>query len=317
VIARLTPAGKIRQRVMLAPHMDTVGQPNIDALLKPKRVGGRIVGRGACDTKGCVTAMLLAACRVASGGRRPASTEILFTGLIDEECDQLGSRHYAAHGDKADLAIVGEPTKLEVITAHKGDIWIQLTTHGRAAHGSTPHLGINAAHEAAKVIEVLLGEYTESLRKRTHPLLGRASINVGAVHAGTQPNIVPDLCTIMVDRRTLPGEEDERVVRNLGTLLKRRGLKAKLTYIRTAPCLPLQTDPNLPLVRALCKAAGRKRTLGVNYFCDAAHLAAGGIKSIVFGPGDIAHAHTSNESISVANLEKGVRILESFLRNLD
>ena len=171
VIARLTPAGKIRQRVMLAPHMDTVGQPNIDALLKPKRVGGRIVGRGACDTKGCVTAMLLAACRVASGGRRPASTEILFTGLIDEECDQLGSRHYAAHGDKADLAIVGEPTKLEVITAHKGDIWIQLTTHGRAAHGSTPHLGINAAHEAAKVIEVLLGEYTESLRKRTHPLL--------------------------------------------------------------------------------------------------------------------------------------------------
>lgn len=316
VLARLTPPGRIRQRLLLAPHLDTVGLPALDQLLKPRFAKGRIHGRGACDTKGCVAAMLSAVMAVAKSGRRPVETEIVFLGLVDEENGQIGSRHYAKHGDGGDLAIVGEPTRLEVITAHKGDVWLQLKTSGRSAHGATPHLGRNAVHAMARVVEVLETDYRKELNRRSHPLLGAPTINVGAIRGGTQPNIVPNECVISIDRRTLPGETEAGVKREITALLRRHGLKATFENLRLSPCHPLETDPTLPLVQSLCAVARRKRTLGVHYFCDAAPLAEGGTPAIVFGPGDIAQAHTSDEWISVASLERGTRILEKFLRQL-
>lgn len=317
IIARLRPSGPVKHRVLLAPHLDTVGFPALDALLRPKLASGRVVGRGACDTKGCVAAMLSAVLAVAKSGRRPMSTEIVFLGLVDEENGQAGSRFHARHGDKADLAIVGEPTRLEVVTAHKGDVWLQLRTRGRSAHGATPRLGRNAVHAMAGVIEALEVGYSAELAARVHPLLGSPTINVGAIRGGTQPNIVPDECVISVDRRTLPGETEAGVKREIAALLRRKKLKAEFENLRLSACDPLETDPRLPLVRSLCRAAGRRRTLGVHYFCDAAPLAAGGIPSVVFGPGDIAQAHTDDEWISVASLERGAQVLEKFLRSLD
>lgn len=320
VLARLEPKGRVRQRILLAPHLDTVGDPNLDALLKPVVRGGRLTGRGACDTKGCVAAMLEALCRVAAGGRRPESTEILFVGLVDEENAQLGSRHYARgagrRGHGADLAVVGEPTCLEVVTAHKGDVWLQLRTRGRAAHGATPELGDNAVRKMARVVEVLEGVYARQLKERRHPLLGSPTVNVGSIRGGTQPNIVPDACVISVDRRTLPGETETGVRREVKRVLSEAGLEVDMDTLRTAPCDPLETDPGLPLVQELRKAAGRRRTLGVHYFCDAAPLAAGGIASVVFGPGDIAQAHTRDEWIGVESLERGTAVLEGYLRGL-
>ena len=101
-------------------------------------------------------------------------TEIVFAGLIDEENAQAGSRALADSGFKADLAIVGEPTKLQVVTAHKGSLWLRLETRGRAAHGATPQLGKNAVHEMARIVEVLETDYAAQLRKRKHELLGAA-----------------------------------------------------------------------------------------------------------------------------------------------
>ena len=321
LIARLSPSGPTRHRILLAPHLDTVGQPHLDALLRPRVQGGRLTGRGACDTKGCVAAMLEAVRRVARSGRRPASTEIVFLGLIDEENGQSGSRHYAGLASRpeyaAQLAVVGEPTRLEVVTAHKGDVWLQVRTRGRAAHGATPHLGRNAVHAMARVVDLLEGEYRAGLSQRSHPLLGSPTVNVGSIRGGTQPNIVPDDCVISVDRRTLPGESETAVRREIRDLLRRHKLVATLDTLRTAPCHPLETDPGHPLVLALCRAAGRRRTLGVHYFCDAAPLAEGGIPAVVFGPGDIAQAHTRDEWISLASLERGTTILEEFLRNLE
>ncbi len=317
VILRLAPTGAIRRRILLAPHLDTVGLPALDAQLRPRVADGRVYGRGACDTKGCVAAMLSAVLAVAKSGRRPAATEIVFVGLVDEENGQLGSRHYAKHGDRGDLAIVGEPTRLEVITAHKGDVWLQLKTTGRSAHGATPHLGRNAVHAMSRVVEVLETDYRAQLNRQSHPLLGAPTINVGAIRGGTQPNIVPNECVISIDRRTLPGESESGVRREIAALLRRRGLKAGFDNLRLSPCHPLETDSELPLVQSLCRAAGRKRTRGVHYFCDAAPLAEGGTPSVVFGPGDIAQAHTSDEWISIASLERGTKVLEKFLRNLE
>lgn len=316
VLARLLPAGPVKQRLLLAPHLDTVGLPALDELLRPRLADGRIHGRGACDTKGCVAAMLSALTAVARRGARPANTEILFVGLVDEENGQLGSRHHAAQGPRGDLAIVGEPTRLEVITAHKGDVWLQLRTAGRSAHGATPQLGRNAVHAMARVVEALETDYRAELNRRSHPLLGKPTINVGSIRGGTQPNIVPGECVISIDRRTLPGESEASVRREIHALLRRKKLAATLDSLRLAPCHPLETDPSLPLVRSLCRAAGRRRTRGVHYFCDAGPLSEGGTPAVVFGPGDIAQAHTSDEWISAASLERGAAVLEKFLRSL-
>jgi acetylornithine deacetylase/succinyl-diaminopimelate desuccinylase-like protein len=149
--------------------------------------------------------MFSALLNVAENGLSPKETEVVFVGLVDEENAQEGSRALAKSSLKADLAIVGEPTELTVVTAHKGDMWLKLVTHGKAAHGARPELGINAAHKMARVIDLLETEYAQELKSRRHSLLGHPTISVGMVHGGTQPNIVPDECEIQIDRRTIPG----------------------------------------------------------------------------------------------------------------
>ena len=314
VIARLRPRNKIRRTILLAPHLDTVGADGTRFI--PQRKNGRLHGSGACDTKGSVAAMLTALCELANSKSRPLETEIVFAGLIDEEHMQAGSRALAAGGFKADLAIVGEPTKLQVVTAHKGSLWLELATHGRAAHGATPQLGKNAVHEMARVVDALETDYAAQLRRRKHKLLGAGTVNVGKISGGTQPNIVPDACEITIDRRTLPGETNAGVRREITTLLRAKKLNVKISSTKLAPCLPLETDARLPLVQQFLRSANQTKPVGVDYFCDAAVLSAGGIPSVVFGPGDIAQAHTADEWISLDSLERGENLLLRFLNSL-
>jgi acetylornithine deacetylase/succinyl-diaminopimelate desuccinylase-like protein len=313
----LAPRGKIKRRVLLAPHLDTVAGEGIDAsFFTPRLKDGKLHGRGACDTKGCVAAMFAALSSLARGPKRPANTEIILAGLLDEENGQAGSRALVSRRFKADLAVVGEPTRLQVVTAHKGNIWLKIETLGKAAHGARPELGQNAVLAAAKVVQLLETEYAQALALRRHPLLGRATISVGTIKGGTQPNIVPDQCMITADRRILPGETERRVKREVAELLARHGIKATIGSTKNAPCAPMETDPALPLARALMKAAGVNKPAGVDYFCDASVLSHGGIPSVVFGPGDIAQAHTRDEWIALRSLERGEAILKSFLKSL-
>lgn len=314
LIARLIPAGPVRQRILLAPHLDTVVTD--DAGFVPQKRGGRLFGRGACDTKGSVAAMLMAVCELAQSKQRPRETEIIFAGLVDEENAQAGSRALTGSGFKADLAIVGEPTRLQVVTAHKGSLWLRLETRGKAAHGARPELGRNAVHGMAQIVHALETDYAAELRERRHPLLGAGTINVGTIAGGTQPNIVPSACFISIDRRTLPGETEAGVRREIQTFLGRRGLKAYFTSQKIAPCLPLETDARLPLVKSFLRSVGQRQPAGVHFFCDAAVLAEAGIPSVVFGPGDIAQAHTANEWISLRELERARALLVSYLKSL-
>ena len=313
-LARLLPKHKIQQTILLAPHLDTVGATA--AQLVPQWKQGRLYGRGACDTKGSVAAMLTALCELAESPARPQATQIVFAGLVDEEHAQAGSRALVATRFQADLAIIGEPTRLQVVTAHKGSLWLQLETRGQAAHGATPQLGKNAVHEMARVVDLLESDYAAQLRRRQHPLLGTATVNVGQICGGTQPNIVPAECTITVDRRTLPDETDAGVVREIAALLRQRQLQARISNTKLAPALAMETSPHLPLVRRFFAAAGQTEPVGVHYFCDAAVLAAGGIPSVVFGPGDIAQAHTADEWISLAQVERAKNLLLKFLKSL-
>jgi len=341
LIVRLLPRNKIRQTILLAPHLDTVGADESQFI--PRRKNGRLHGRGACDTKGSVAAMLTALCELANAKSRPAETEIVFAGLIDEEQAQAGSRalvvekfqgavrssafrrageavdcpsRLKAELQTVDLAIVGEPTRLQVVTAHKGSLWLQLETRGKAAHGAAPHLGQNAVHEMARIVDALETDYAVRLRKRKHPLLGAATVNVGTISGGAQPNIVPDRCAITIDRRTLPGETEAGVRREIAAFLNSKNLSSKISSTKLAPALPLETNPKLPLVRQFLRSIGQSKPAGVDYFCDAAVLAGAGIPSVVFGPGDIAQAHTADEWISLASLERGKNLLLNFLKSL-
>lgn len=344
LLIRLTPAGgKVRRRVLLAPHMDTVGVDS-EARFKPVVKAGCLHGRGACDTKGSIATYLAALLEIAASGPRPHETEVILTALVDEENNQSGSRALVSqvgrrilpdlHSKRAaqavaesqkgrrdalpylaDLAIVGEPTRLKVVTAHKGDLWLRLTTHGKSAHGSKPHLGKNAVRAMARVVEELETNYAATLKRRTHPLLGHATVNVGFIAGGKQPNIVPDRCEILIDRRTLPGESDASVFAEINSLLRRLGVDAELTDTKNAPCPALETNPELPLVRQLLRSAGQRQPQGVDYFSDAAVLASGGIPSVLLGPGDIAQAHTADEWVELAHLERLTRLLVKFLRD--
>jgi acetylornithine deacetylase/succinyl-diaminopimelate desuccinylase-like protein len=260
--------------------------------------------------------MLAALCRLAKQKQRPAQTEISFIGVIDEENAQAGSRALAASDPKPDLAIVGEPTCLRVVTAHKGSVWLRLETKGKSAHGACPDLGHNAVHEMSRIVDLLEGKYAARLRRKRHPLLGSATVNVGVIAGGTQPNIVPDWCRIDVDRRTLPGETETGIKREIQALLKSHKLRAAYSSFKLAPCLPLETNPKHPLVTQFLHSVGQKKAAGVHYFCDASVLAQRGIPSVVFGPGDIAQAHTVNEWISLRALEHGTALLFRFLQSL-
>ncbi|HEY3760863.1 MAG TPA: M20/M25/M40 family metallo-hydrolase [Verrucomicrobiae bacterium] len=322
-IARLLPRGKIRRTVLLAPHLDTVNAD--DSQFIPRRKNGRLYGRGACDTKGSVAAMLSALCELAKSKSRPVETEIVFAGLTDEEQAQAGSRALVgltkkgrkkASSFKADLAIVGEPTRLQVITAHKGSLWLEIETQGVAAHGSTPQFGKNAVHKMAHIVDYLQTDYAARLRRRKHKLLGHATVNVGVIEGGVQPNIVPNHCTISIDRRTIPGETDASVIREIKRLLRSRNFPAAVADKKPAPALPLETNLKLPLVRQFMRSIGQSKPAGAHFFCDAAILSAGGIPSVVFGPGNVAQAHTADEWISLSELERGKDMLLKFLRSL-
>jgi acetylornithine deacetylase/succinyl-diaminopimelate desuccinylase-like protein len=316
VLIRLAPRGRVRQRVLLAPHMDTVGVAN-PTQFRPVRRGGRLHGRGACDTKGSVAVMLAALLAVARKQSRPAQTEIILAALVDEESMQAGSRQLARSALRADLAIVGEPTDLQLVTAHKGDLWLELSTRGRAAHGARPELGDNAIHHMADVVKLLETKYAAELRRRRHRLLGHPTINVGMIHGGRQPNIVPDQCAIRIDRRTIPGEKDADVKREIIAFLRRHGQTVELSDTKVdEPAPPLETPIDHPLVKEFLAANGQRQPGGVDFFTDAGVLAAAGIPSVVFGPGNIAQAHTADEWVEIKQLESGTDRLSRFLQGL-
>ena len=316
LLLRLKPSGKIKSKVMLSPHMDVV--PAEPEAFLPKIKNGRLFGRGACDTKGSIASFFHAFLQLSKEKNRPKNTEIIFVGLIDEEYGQAGSRVLAKRGPKADLAVAGEPTSLRVVSAHKGNLWIRLSTIGKAAHGSTPQHGKNAISQMSPILKALTIDYPQLLSKRKHPLLGSPTISIGKIRGGTQPNVVPDSCEIDIDRRTIPGETEESVKKEMKNLLSKLKIKCPdFSATRSVPCPPLDTDSSIPLVQSFLNSCNRRKTIGVPYFTDASPISMGGTPALVFGPGNIAQAHSKNEWVSLEEVEKAERSIFRFLSSLE
>lgn len=320
VIAR---AGRPGGRALLFNgHLDTVGvEGMIHAPWDPAVRGGRVYGRGSSDMKGGVAAMCAAALRVVDA---KLDGEVIVSAVADEEYESIGTRALIASGIRADAAIVTEPTRLAICPAHRGFAWLELIVHGRAAHGSRYDVGVDAITLAAMVIAELETYQRTTLTARTHPLLGRPSFHASTISGGLGLSTYPDRCSVQFERRTLPGEtagEFMREVEGACTRVRTHTPELRTELVPGFAQAPNEVDAAHPVVRALKRsleraggnAAGCAPIEGLPCWTDAALLTAAGIPAICFGPGDIGLAHSAEEYVETAEIERASVVLADFV----
>lgn len=339
VIAALRGSGS-GPVLMYNGHIDTVPPGEMPEAFSPRVVDGKLTGRGSVDMKGGIAGQLASMIALKRAGIR-LKGDLVFTGVIaEEDSTSLGSLHVIEHGPKADMVVVSEPTGMATVTAHKGFDYYRIDVEGRACHSSKPHAGISAVYKAARIVNAIETEFIARSCAHTHPLLGSASFNVAAVlgysnseaitalrrSPGDKPAgaVVPDICTIYMDRRRIPGENLEDVMADFDRLLLEPlrkidpDLKARAGFTPACPELPshppLDTAPDHPLVAECVRIASEVTGLeakakGVPFWSDAAlfndHAK---IPAIVFGPGDVAVAHSNHEFVPVDELINCARV---------
>lgn len=304
--------------IILNSHLDTVppgGQPPwLTDPLTPVEKDGLIYGRGAGDAKGCLAAMIVAFEELAT--RRTAlPAQVILMAVGAEERGGLGSKIEVAQGLRADAAIVGEPTNLEPMLAHKGVLRLDVEVTGRAAHASDPEAGINAVVAMAPIVSALDRLATE-VRRRSETYTGRASLVLSTITGGVALNVIPANCVISIDRRVLPTETEADATREIAAVVNRAlpaasGASVEVRKVRFVP--PSSTDPTAAIVAAAERAAsavlGRPiRAAGFSATCDMTYLVNdGGIPTVILGPGSIDVAHQANEHIAIDQLALAVQ----------
>src|SRR5262245_52521698 len=220
LLARYEAPGS-RRTILFDVHQDTVPTDGMTIPpFEPTIAGGRLFGRGSCDVKGSMAAMLAAFARLVRG-RAAGSASVLLGCTVDEEFTHTGSSRVAESGPGAELAIVAEPTALDLVHCHKGALRWKIRTRGVACHSSTPHQGVNAIDRMGHVLQALESFAGTLARSAPHPILGPPSLSIGRIEGGLSVNIVPDWCEIEVDRRLLPGEDAGRSLEDVRVLLSR------------------------------------------------------------------------------------------------
>ena len=311
LIAR-APGPKSRSRILLAPHLDTVGISGmtIDPFAATLS-DGKIHGRGTCDTKGSMAAMLWGL-RQNAARLAELPVAIDFVAFMGEESAQPGSRHFAAHhAGEYDFAIAGEPTSLKAVTCTKGCLWAVLEATGRSTHASQPHQGENAILKLLDCLQDLQGAFFDLLSHSHHPVLGSSTMNVGRIEGGTVANIVPNRARAQLDIRAVPALVKDRPA---SEILDDYTGGINLVEAKESP--PMELSHDHPWLDRLSKAMPGLELTGAPWFSDASHLAAAGIPSICLGPGSIDQAHTADEFITVADLEAGADWFTRFIAAL-
>lgn len=313
--------------VLFDSHLDTVAVEGmtIDPFAAELR-DGKIWGRGSCDTKGTGAAMLWAmkACAASKNrGSLPNNLALLFS--VDEEISMRGVASFVTNdlpelGWSPAAVIVGEPTELRPVVAHNGCLRWTLTTHGKACHSSTPHDGVSAISAMVRVIHLIENEYVPSLSAE-HPLTGPAVCSINMIRGGSAPNIIPDGCTIEIDRRLVPGEDSAAAIDAIHQLLDPLAEATpplRFTQEVAVDHPPLTTRHNGPLVdhlkTVLADLSLPTLTLGAPFATHASYFDAAGLSAVVLGPGSSHPAHTKDEWVAVDQIERGVELYRQLMQ---
>jgi len=298
--------------LMLNAHMDTVGVSGMERPHQPFIEGNRLYGRGAFDMKGGLAAAMIATARARQAGLRG---DVILTAVADEEYASLGTQSVLKRWT-ADAAIVTEPTDLQLCLAHKGFIWQEVITQGRAAHGSRADLGLDAIAKMGHVLVGLERLHNELQRGPAHPLLGHGSLHASIIRGGQEWSSYPEQCVLQLERRTIPGETINDVETQLQTLLNSLR-QADPAFQATARTIlvrdAFEVAEDAPIVQVLRHHAGlllgnEPPLIGATPWMDSALLAAAGISTVVFGPGG-AGAHAVVEWADLQQVEQCADIL--------
>jgi succinyl-diaminopimelate desuccinylase len=300
-------------------HLDVVPAGDPVTWTHPPFAGevqdGRLIGRGAADMKGAIAAALAAAAAIHRSGVALGGALTMHLAADEELAGTHGTRVLWERGFlRQDACVVGEPSGLRVGLAERGGAWITATTRGRAAHGSTPHLGVNAITSMAR----FLLRIEEVLPDLEHALVGRPTVNAALVSGGTAPNVVPDRCEVDIDRRLIPGETSpEEVLAPFGRVaaeIEREHPEVDLTFALREWTDAAEASPRTAIAE-LCRTAVAEETgtmpadVGFTGITDARfYINDAKIPTVILGPGSLSVAHTANESIGVDELVAAARI---------
>ena len=307
--------------LLLNGHLDTVGVEGMT--IDPfgaQLEGGKLRGRGSCDMKGGVAAILSAAFFLAQN--KPEHGAVCGALTADEEHASVGMQGLLENGLRADGAIVCEPTNLAIMPSHKGFMWLEVLFTGNAAHGSRPDVGVDAVEHAGQYLSRLT-ELRESLESRKrHPLLGHASFHAGTIKGGSAPSVYPAVCKLLLERRTLPGEEHNAVMKEFQSILqsmKEENPEINATLRQTLIRSATEVESSSTLVEGLGEACRLLKTdapiEGMTAWVEASFLNEAGIPAVCFGPGSIGQAHSDDEWVDTREIEQCARVLEVFARD--
>jgi acetylornithine deacetylase len=322
LIVSAGPETPDRQGLVLSGHMDVVPAEESDWQSDPFTLadrGDRYIGRGTADMKGFLA---LAANRLAAihPGKLNHPLVLLFT--YDEEAGTLGARHFTESFAEPELlprnVVIGEPTDLRVVSAHKGMLRLGLKFTGRAAHSGYPHLGRNAIEPAGRAIAALasLREVMQGERPPNadlFPSVPFAALNIGTIQGGSATNVIPDLCEIQVGIRLLPGMSADAMAERVHSKVNEAVVDSFIMEtLSVSPAMVL--DPSAPIHRILSEELDQRERVTVMFATDAGWLQRVGFDSVLFGPGSIEVAHKANEYLPVAQFRRAGEILDRLIR---
>lgn len=316
--------GRPGPELVLCGHLDTVAADPSQWSGDPfvmRREGGRVYGRGVCDMKGAISAMLAAAMEFCGEKRQPAGTLTLLF-VADEECGTMGARRYVAGGGRPDAVVIGEPTEMNVCIACRGVTRYHVDVVGKSGHASRPDEAINPLPVAGKFMQLVCAR-NDRLKSIRHPILPPPTIAPTMVVGGEQPNSIPGHCRVTVDRRTLPHENRASVLEEFGEL---KGVMPEAEMVGEPQVfIDVPAGQGMPdsTLGARCRAIlqGMGVDAAIRDFpagSDQFAFSEGGIDSLLLGPGNIAQAHTADEYIELSQLDLARRfylnLMKEYLR---
>ena len=296
-----------KEALMFVMHLDVVPEgerPWQNEPFAAVEKDGKIFGRGSADMKGGIAAAAAAAVEVASSGVE-LKGDLILAATAGEETDSAGIERFLAGRSCGPLAgvIITEPTDFGVVSAHRGILWLQIATKGKTAHGSQPHLGINAISSMTELLNVLSGY---EIPCTADPLLGGSSMSVNVIKAGSATNVIPDRCLIQVDIRTIPSQSHQEIIDGFYEVFNdlkqhNRNFEGEIKILRDMK--PLSTDADCDFVKQLCRVVNRTGTEAAPFTTDGPFLA-NLAPVVIFGPGKSELCHKPDEYIDIADVER-------------